>query len=430
MIKLSNDHYDDIKDCAEDAKRIYDFVEKILGIEVNAKFYTRKNKAHENIAGRYSYTMHKRLISIYIVNCANLQYTIGNVRLKLLWTIVHEHMHAIQPNTDNMKVAYANDFGYHSVTENETELSTLRFIKSHLMVLMNVLDIPALNIFIIHQRFRIYYDIALALKNENDRKEAYTVPIEMLNAIETILSPSILNEISIDLYTESIFEKCIPNYDKNTGEKLAEKDRIPYNTMRIGSAPSSIEREDFDITPKDIVYRGYRNSSAEKEISSKSGSIVFVNNPNIADKYAIMNYKNNTFLKDNSDKAYSVMKAKLKFSNPLKSYDPFIYFKDLENVMPKNIIIGWAVQMFNWIKETNFWKEDFKEFKGIEELLKSARASDFWKLYTQAYPLLDDYLFIEDLKKAGFDSAIYRGSGVGLASVEIRVFDKSQVTIL
>lgn len=83
--------------------------------------------------------------------------------------------------------------------------------------------------------------------------------------------------------------------------------------------------------------------------------------------------------------------------------------------------------------ETNTPPEDTRQLElppwVPAELLEKIPAA-LSQLYIQAYPLLDDPDFVALAEKNGFDGAVHAGSGVGFGSVEYRIFDVKQASIL
>lgn len=67
------------------------------------------------------------------------------------------------------------------------------------------------------------------------------------------------------------------------------------------------------------------------------------------------------------------------------------------------------------------------QFDSVEHLLAVA-PERLDELYFEAYPMLDDQGLVRLFKAAGFDGAIYMGSGETFDEVEYRVFDQSQIT--
>ncbi|MBB4867171.1 hypothetical protein HNP46_006082 [Pseudomonas nitritireducens] len=108
--------------------------------------------------------------------------------------------------------------------------------------------------------------------------------------------------------------------------------------------------------------------------------------------------------------------------------DPFLEYTDLVRVLGEDLAMHFMVQHEQLAMQTGAWEELSDELgcSSIAQVANKDRAR-LNELYIQLYPLLDDPDFIGVLRQAGYDGAIYTGSGVGLREVEYRVFDESSV---
>lgn len=106
--------------------------------------------------------------------------------------------------------------------------------------------------------------------------------------------------------------------------------------------------------------------------------------------------------------------------------DPFIDMPVLIEALGAEKAQQIAIALEDYIYNTGPWQEHFREYESVEALIAQA-PERLQELYLEAYPILDKPQFVEWLKEAGFDGAIYGSSGAAHGSTEYRVFSSSQV---
>jgi len=106
--------------------------------------------------------------------------------------------------------------------------------------------------------------------------------------------------------------------------------------------------------------------------------------------------------------------------------DPFVDVSLLIEKLGEPFARQMALRHAEHIRHTNNWEEEFSgHFDSVEDLL--ARAPErLGELYMNAYPLLDDPDFIAAAAAAGFDGAIYAGTGENALEAEYRIFSADQ----
>lgn len=175
------------------------------------------------------------------------------------------------------------------------------------------------------------------------------------------------------------------------------------------------------------AWRGQYRAGKFK-LDTQLGSLTFCDSMAVACHYA----KNPNNSKDSQLALAPVLIfASLRIDNPIfNDVDRFWEFEDLIEKMGAETALKYAVKHSEWVEATEPWRElkpkvhsTFKKFIQVNQ----ARLPEF---YIQAYVLFDDPEFIADAISAGFDGAIHPGSGVGLDSIEYRLFSESQVDII
>lgn len=108
--------------------------------------------------------------------------------------------------------------------------------------------------------------------------------------------------------------------------------------------------------------------------------------------------------------------------------DPFIDISVLIEHFGVEVATTFAIKLSDHIENTNNWYElaDEHGFSSLDNLI-SSRPDLLGQLYCNIYPLLDDHEFIALAKQAGFDGAVYAGSGETALEPEYRVFSPEQV---
>ena len=171
-----------------------------------------------------------------------------------------------------------------------------------------------------------------------------------------------------------------------------------------------------------IVYRGEHGETAN-QFHSRAGSLSF-GSREAADQYA--QHPN-----DRKDVAAAprVTPAYLKIEKPFihDHQDPFVEFPAIEKAIGREVAIKFVEKHARYFEGTNNWEENFShDFASVKDLVKRA-PEKVSGLYGEAYPLLDDPDFVAKLKDAGYDGAIYGGSGDTALETEYRVFSPEQV---
>lgn len=176
------------------------------------------------------------------------------------------------------------------------------------------------------------------------------------------------------------------------------------------------------------VYRGQHGDNSD-ELRSLLGSLTFCDLKEIAQVYA--RHPNDSVRFTEAEQP-RLLTATVAITNPLfvTPTDPFVDFSLLLEKLPLDAIKAFALKHASWVEDTSVWVEEYaSEFASPAELLEKIPAA-LSQLYIQAYPLLDDPDFVALAVKNGFDGAVHAGSGVGFGSVEYRIFDVKQASIL
>lgn len=141
----------------------------------------------------------------------------------------------------------------------------------------------------------------------------------------------------------------------------------------------------------------------------------YANHPNTGDYYTSRIYP-----------AHLVMK-RLFINQPT---DPFLDLQIIINRLGRNEALRVAKRFAKAIEDTNNWVDNINaenSYKGVEDYLSSPQG-DVSKLYFLAYKYFDSLIEVIHLRKLGYDSAIFAGSGKGSAGKpEYCVFDIKQV---
>jgi hypothetical protein len=183
-----------------------------------------------------------------------------------------------------------------------------------------------------------------------------------------------------------------------------------------------------------IVYRGQHRGDAAPEFLESTVASFSFGDADIATTYAEQpNYGDKFYW----GKAPAVMPAYLKIENPFVNYgchsnsscEPFI---DISTAIARlNLTQEEAFELARFgsegIQNTNNWEEISKEFDvhSIDELIEQ-HPEKVPDLFFEIFYMLDDHRWVNRIKEAGYDGAIYGGSGENEAEAEYRVFDQSQ----
>lgn len=175
-----------------------------------------------------------------------------------------------------------------------------------------------------------------------------------------------------------------------------------------------------DGTPL-VVYRGQHGPDSDAVFQSRLGSLSF-GDYDTAYLYA-------TTPNDLRDTpiAPRIVPAYLSIKRPLvvDHGDPFIDFSRLIDAIGYERSAQIATELSGYIENTNAWAEIGTDLSVTEYI--SQNPGHLASLYVELYPILDKPEYVEWLKSAGFDGAIYGGSGANSGTAEYRVFDPAQV---
>lgn len=129
-----------------------------------------------------------------------------------------------------------------------------------------------------------------------------------------------------------------------------------------------------------------------------------------------------------SAEAPRVTPVHLKIENPIihDMQDPFMELSDVRRKLGRAEAERVARQHAEYIHNTSNWDEKFAgKYADVEDLLtRNPRALD--RLYVDAFPVLDDPLFVQAAKAKGYDGAIYGGAGHNALKPEYRIFHPDQ----
>jgi hypothetical protein len=109
-------------------------------------------------------------------------------------------------------------------------------------------------------------------------------------------------------------------------------------------------------------------------------------------------------------------------------HDPFISFTDLVEAIGIPNALKIYIEQKDWVCSTDMW-DTYQKKVGLTytEMLSSENWEEhLCNLDVQLYPLLDNNEYIGWFKAAGFDGAVFQGSGVGNGQPEYVIFDRTQ----
>lgn len=175
-----------------------------------------------------------------------------------------------------------------------------------------------------------------------------------------------------------------------------------------------------------VVYRGEHGPTSDGRLQTRLGSLTFTADVAVANTYA---QSPNDSRDRGRELASRVIPAYLRIERPLVNdpRDPFVDASLLIEALGEEVVFAAMRRNAGYLTGTNLWEEQFSdEFFGIDDLLDQApeRAGE---LYFDIFPLLDDAEFVAAAVAAGYDGAIYDGTGEASGAVEYRVFDTDQV---
>lgn len=174
-----------------------------------------------------------------------------------------------------------------------------------------------------------------------------------------------------------------------------------------------------DGTPL-VVYRGEHARSSDAVFQSRLGSLSF-GDYETASLYATQpNNLSDSPINPRIIPAYLAIKRPLVVSD-----DPFVDFSLLIETLGFERAAVIATDLAGYIRNTQAWADLNSSLPVGDYITKHPEA--LASLYVELYPILDDPKYVDWLKAAGFDGAIYGGSGASFDKTEYRVFDPAQV---
>lgn len=170
-----------------------------------------------------------------------------------------------------------------------------------------------------------------------------------------------------------------------------------------------------------VVYRGEHGSTSDAVFQSRLGSLSF-GDYETASLYATQpNNQADTADNPRVIPAYLVIKRPLVVNGD----DPFVDFNLLIDAIGFDRAAVIASDLADFIRNTQAWADLNTPLSVGEHIAKHPEA--LASLYVELYPILDDPKYVDWLKAAGFDGAIYGGSGATFGKTEYRVFNPEQV---
>jgi hypothetical protein len=172
-----------------------------------------------------------------------------------------------------------------------------------------------------------------------------------------------------------------------------------------------------------VVYRGEHGEPGEVPFQTRQGSITFVDDPQAASHYAT--HPNN---RRDMPRVPRVFRATLDIRKPVINQpgDPFIDGGQIAATVGEDEARAILTRHADAAQNTDNWYRISASFSDVQQFLKEC-PERFGELYLEAYRAFDDTNAVELFRKAGYDGAIYRGSGLTRDNVEYRVFSPRQV---
>jgi len=177
-----------------------------------------------------------------------------------------------------------------------------------------------------------------------------------------------------------------------------------------------------------LSFQVYRGEHGSELLQSRLASYAFVDSIEVAAVYA---HQPNNRAQDAVSKSPRVLHCRLSIQNPLVNTpgDPFIDFPILVAQVGPQIAQRLMLRHADHVVNTGAWDELYAErYASLQELVDQA-PEELENLYLQLWPMLDCDESVAELKAAGIDGAIHRGSGVSMNAVEYRVFDLHQIDV-
>lgn len=180
--------------------------------------------------------------------------------------------------------------------------------------------------------------------------------------------------------------------------------------------------------PDAFSTEAFRGEHGKTPLMSHLGSWSFVDSIAVAAYYA--HNPNAPHREVGTDQR--VLHCQLTWDNLLVNTpnDPFIEFSDLEAKVGFDCAKRLMLRHAGHVMDTSAWEESFSSHYPTVQALVDAEPGRLRELYVLLWPLLDTPESVADLKAAGVDGAIHRGSGLSMNAVEYRVFDPTQVAVL
>lgn len=172
-----------------------------------------------------------------------------------------------------------------------------------------------------------------------------------------------------------------------------------------------------------LVWRGEHGPD---RLSTRLATLTFVE-----DRVAAEHYARQPNRRQDQALQPTLIQARLAITRPIVNTpdDPFLDFPVLAEQVGHDRALGIFLRHQADVMHTNAWADVAQQgFSSVEDLV--ARAPELLDhLCVQIFPLLDEAQTVAQLREAGFDGAIHRGSGVTMDTVEYRVFAPTQVTV-
>lgn len=190
------------------------------------------------------------------------------------------------------------------------------------------------------------------------------------------------------------------------------------NTTAVKLANTLVKGKDG--TPL-IVFRGERSRNSQLGFHTLLPSLSF------GSLAAAQQYAEGTYLESASDPR--IFECYLNIQKPLfNREDPFIEFPEIVAAVGFDLALKLAIRYQDYAMNTDNWScylDPNDHYRGVADLY-AAEPDKLEQLYTNIFPILDDPEFVEAAKAAGYDGAIYNGTGANLAELEYRIFDANQ----
>lgn len=171
------------------------------------------------------------------------------------------------------------------------------------------------------------------------------------------------------------------------------------------------------------VFRG-EHAEGPAQLRTLLASFTF-SDAEVASLYAMQ--PNDSSMEAESPRIYPVY---LRIRRPFRGNDygdPFIDLSEIERLFGKEEAIRLALKFEDQIMNTGYWQETwYGDFWTVKDMVE-AHPDRLGDLYFNLFYLLDDPEEVERLRQAGYDGAIYDGSGESSGSTEYRVFSPEQV---